>query len=88
MVLISHDIIIRNLTVRFTKPHISVISADLWRNMLVLINLDFIIGNLTVRFAIPVFSVIFKKRAVNENVHLTENLNVKNIMSISIDNLS
>ena len=68
LVPISHDFKMRNLTVRFAKPHISVISTDLWRNMLVLINLDFLIGNLTVRFPIPVFSVIFKKRAVNENV--------------------
>ena len=46
------------LFVRFAKPHIKVISADLQRNMMVLISEDFTLGNLTMRFAKPYFSVI------------------------------
>ena len=53
--------------VRFAKPHVSVISTDLGRNIMVLISLDFTKGNLTVRFGIPLISVIFKNSAAVTN---------------------
>ena len=53
--------------VRFAKPHVSVISTDLGRNIMVLISLDFTKGNLIVRFGIPLISVIFKNSAAVTN---------------------
>ena len=53
--------------VRFAKPHVSVISTDLGRNIMVLISLDFTKGNLIVRFGIPLISVIFKNSAAITN---------------------
>ena len=55
--------------VRFAKPHVSVISTDLGRNIMVLISLDFTKGNLIVRFGIPLISVIFKNSAAVTNTH-------------------
>ena len=60
--------------VRFAKPLVSVISADLGRNIMVLICLDFTKGNLIVRFGIPLISVIFKNSAAVTNTHSPPNL--------------
>ena len=53
--------------VRYAKPHVSVISTDLGRNIMVLISLNFTKGNFIVRFGIPLISVIFKNSAAVTN---------------------
>ena len=60
--------------VRFAKPHVSVISTDLGRNIMVLISLDFTKGNLIVRFGIPLISVIFKNSAAVTNTQPGHNI--------------